>query len=88
MDPKRGPCIPYIGFFFKGVYAAHPPYETLLLMLSMMEKVLSSISFYQIISFNHLRVWPNMQLLLEPCPEQDLKGLGSFNFMVFKELEP
>ncbi|GFU45907.1 ras guanine nucleotide exchange factor C [Nephila pilipes] len=88
MDPKRGPCIPYIGFFLKDVYAAHPTHETLLLMLSMMEKVLSSMPTHQTVNFNHLRVWPNMQHLLEPCPERDSKGLGSFNFMVSKELEP
>ncbi|GFT79062.1 ras guanine nucleotide exchange factor C [Nephila pilipes] len=88
MDPKHGPCIPYIGFFLKDVYAAHPPHETLLLMLFMMEKVLSSMPFHQTVNFNHLRVWPNIQHLLEPCSEQDSKGLGSFNFMVSKELEP
>ncbi|GFT90427.1 hypothetical protein NPIL_342721 [Nephila pilipes] len=87
MDPKRSPCIPYIVFFLKDVYAAHPPHETLLLMF-LMEKVLSSMPFHQTVNFNYLRVWPNIQHLLEPCREQDSIGLGSFIFMVSKELDP
>ncbi|GFR21548.1 ras-specific guanine nucleotide-releasing factor RalGPS2 [Trichonephila clavata] len=57
---------------------------------SKMEKVFSSKPFHQSVSFDHLRVWPNIQHLLEPChfSELDPVGLGTFAFMVSLELEP
>ncbi|GFY60213.1 ras-specific guanine nucleotide-releasing factor RalGPS2 [Trichonephila inaurata madagascariensis] len=57
---------------------------------SKMEKVLSSKPFHQSVSFDHLRVWPNIQHLLEPChfSELDPVGKGTFAFMVSLELEP
>ncbi|GFR11689.1 ras-specific guanine nucleotide-releasing factor RalGPS2 [Trichonephila clavata] len=57
---------------------------------SKMEKVLSSKPFHQSVSFDHLRVWPNIQHLLEPChfSELDPVGMGTFAFMVSTELEP
>ncbi|GFV69341.1 ras-specific guanine nucleotide-releasing factor RalGPS2 [Trichonephila clavipes] len=57
---------------------------------SKMEKVFSSKPFHQSVSFDHLRVWPNIQHLLEPClfSELDPVGMGTFAFMVSLELEP
>ncbi|GFT40470.1 ras-specific guanine nucleotide-releasing factor RalGPS2 [Nephila pilipes] len=87
-DPSRGPCISHIGLLLKDV-ADPPPHETdNELRLSEMEKFFSSILFHRTVNFDHLRVWPNIQHLLEPCPEQDSKGLESFTIMVSKELEP
>ncbi|GFY54804.1 ras-specific guanine nucleotide-releasing factor RalGPS2 [Trichonephila inaurata madagascariensis] len=57
---------------------------------SKMEKVFSSKPFHLSVSFDHLRMRPNIQHLLEPChfSELDPVGLGTFTFMVFTELEP
>ncbi|GFQ96695.1 hypothetical protein TNCT_157271 [Trichonephila clavata] len=57
---------------------------------SKMEKVFSSKPFHQPVSFDHFRVWPNIQHLFEPChiTEIDPVGLGTFTFMVSTELEP
>ncbi|GFT11481.1 ras guanine nucleotide exchange factor C [Nephila pilipes] len=92
MDPCHGHCIPYLGVFLKdvyGIHAAHPPREKdNELRLSKMEKVLSSIPFHQTVAFDHLKVWPNIQHLLEPCLELDTKGVGSSAFLISKELEP
>ncbi|GFS39490.1 hypothetical protein TNIN_432651 [Trichonephila inaurata madagascariensis] len=59
-------------------------------LTSKMEKVFSSKPFHQSVSFDHLRVWPNIQHLLEPChfSELDPVGKGTFAFMVSMELEP
>ncbi|GFY59769.1 ras-specific guanine nucleotide-releasing factor RalGPS2 [Trichonephila inaurata madagascariensis] len=56
---------------------------------SKMEKVFSSEPFHLSVSFDHLRVWPNIQHLLEPChfSELDPVGMGTFTFMVSTELE-
>ncbi|GFV31080.1 hypothetical protein TNCV_4814131 [Trichonephila clavipes] len=53
-------------------------------------KGFSSKPFHQSVSFDHLRVWPNVQHLLEPChfTELDPVGMGTFAFMVSTELEP
>ncbi|GFT17867.1 ras-specific guanine nucleotide-releasing factor RalGPS2 [Trichonephila clavipes] len=57
---------------------------------SKMEKVFSSKPFHLSVSFDHLRVRPNIQHLLEPChfTELDSVGMGTFTFMVSTELEP
>ncbi|GFT64480.1 hypothetical protein NPIL_210071 [Nephila pilipes] len=92
MDPNHDPCTPYNGLFLKDVInsdAAHPPHETdNELRLSEIEKVFNSLPFHQSVNYDHLRVWPNIQHLLEPCPEQDSKIRGRFTFMVSNELEP
>ncbi|GFR16245.1 ras-specific guanine nucleotide-releasing factor RalGPS2 [Trichonephila clavata] len=67
------------------------PHETDMdTVTSKMEKVLSSKPFHQSVSYDHLRVWPNIQYLLEPChfTELDPVGMGTFTFMVSTELEP
>ncbi|GFX00204.1 ras-specific guanine nucleotide-releasing factor RalGPS2 [Trichonephila clavipes] len=67
------------------------PHETDMdTVTSKMEKVLSSELFHQSVCVDHLRVWSNIQHMLEPChfPELDPVGMGTFTFMVSTELEP
>ncbi|GFX79119.1 hypothetical protein TNCV_3914041 [Trichonephila clavipes] len=60
------------------------------IVTSKMENVFSSKPFHQSVSFDHLRVRPNIQHLLEPChfSELDPVGMGTFVFMVSTEPEP
>ncbi|GFT29386.1 ras-specific guanine nucleotide-releasing factor RalGPS2 [Trichonephila clavipes] len=49
-------------------------------LTSKMEKVFSSEPFHQSVSFDHLRVWPNIQHLLEPCHFTEINQVGMRDF--------
>ncbi|GBN64867.1 Ras-specific guanine nucleotide-releasing factor RalGPS2 [Araneus ventricosus] len=93
MSTVKGPCVPYLGLYMNdiiGIYADYPLNEiSNSVRLAKMEKVIKSVLLYQGSNYSHLRIWPNIQNLLETYrfSKKELSAMEKFNLRWSKTLE-
>ncbi|GBN10556.1 hypothetical protein AVEN_102252-1 [Araneus ventricosus] len=85
MSAVKGPRVPYLGLYMNdiiGIYADHPPNEINNgVRMAKMEKIIKSVLVYQGSNYSHIRIWPNIQYLLETyqLSKKELLDMEKFN---------